>query len=215
MDDNTHFTRMKAVFDGDGTELRQQFIYAGLILTIFERFKFYVIDRVDGFFASEIEIKDGAFKYTRGDEFKKIVKEKGGGNPGQHANKVFRASLHWFHDLGALDKDDFNEIERLYSLRNEIGHELLQIIAAEGKSSIALFDVIQTFAIYLKIVRWWIKEVEATTDPDMDEERYNNTDWDNAETVDTIFLREIMEKALDNNEQWKAFKEMANELRAN
>jgi hypothetical protein len=209
---NYKFERLNAIFEGDGTEVRQQFIYAGLLLTIFERFKSYVVDQVDGFFSNHIEIKEGSLKYTRGEEFKRLINERGGWQPRQHANREFRAALHWFRDLGAIDKDELDQVERLYSLRNEIGHELLQIIAADGKSPITLFDVVLTFGVYVKIVRWWIKEIEAATDPDMDEENYRNTDWDSAESMDTILLREIIAKTLADNGQWHDLQEMAKKL---
>ena len=199
---SSDFKRLRAIFDEDGAHIRDQFIFAGLILTIFERFKKYVIGQVDGFFADHIEIQDGDLKYTRGGEFKALIKERGAGDPGQHDNRVIRAALHWFFDLGAIDKTELDEIERLYTLRNEIGHELLRIIADDKKAPIRLADVLITFAVYVKIVRWWVKEVEATTDPDMTPERYKNTAWDEVESTDTIFLREILSKALAENAEW-------------
>jgi hypothetical protein len=194
---------LRAIFDGDGAKVRDQFIFAGLLLTIFERFKKYVVGHVDGFFADRVEIQNGDLKYTRGNKFKALIKEKGTGDPGQHDNKVFRAALHWFFDLGAIDKEELDDVERLYTLRNEIGHELLRIIADNTKAPIRLVDVLMTFGVYLKIVRWWVKEVEATTDPDMTPERYENTAWDEVESMDTIFLREILHKALAGNEEWE------------
>jgi len=41
--------------------------------------------------------------------------------------------------------------------------------------------------VYVKIARWWVKEVEATIDPDMTQGRYDNTAWDEVESTDTIF----------------------------
>ena len=196
MAENYEFTRLRAIFDSDGSEIREQFIFAGLLLTIFERFKKYAVDQVDGFFSDHIEIRDGHLKYTRGEKFKKLIKEKGIHAPGQHANKEVRAALHWFCDLGAITEDEFNDTERIYALRNDIGHELFQIIADDNKSPIKLDDVLTTFSVYLKIVRWWVKEVEATTDPDFDQEKYDSTNWDEAESTDTVFLREIIRKSL-------------------
>jgi hypothetical protein len=195
--------RLRAIFDGDGSEIREQFILAGLLLTIFERFKKYVIGQVDGFFSHHIEIRDGDLKYTRGAEFKKLIKEKGVGAPGQHANKEFRAALHWFCDLGAITEDESNNVERVYDLRNDIGHELYRIIADDNKNPIKLDDVLTTFSVYLKVVRWWVKEVEATTDPDFDQERYDNTNWDAVESPDTVFLREIIRKSLLSAAEWQ------------
>ena len=197
------FKRLKSIFDGDGSEIREQFILAGLLLTIFERFKTYVVERVDGFFSDHFEVRAGFLKYTRGDEFKKLIKEKGSGVLGQHRNKEFRAALHWFYELGAITGDEFSDIERIYSLRNEIGHELFRIVADDYKNPIKIDDVLTTFSVYLKIVRWWIKEVEATTDPDLDQEKYDNTKWDGAESAETIFLREIISKSLRGNGEWQ------------
>jgi hypothetical protein len=197
------FRRLRAIFDSDGSEIREQFIFAGLLLTIFERFKKYVVDQVDGFFSNHIEICDGHLKYTRGGKFKKLIKEKGVHAPGQHANKEFRAALHWFCDLGAITEDEFNDIERIYALRNDIGHELFQVIADDNKNPIKLDDVLTTFSVYLKVVRWWVKEVEATTDPDFDQEKYDNTNWDEVESIDTVFLREIIRKSLLGDTDWQ------------
>lgn len=209
------FIRLKEIFEGDGAEIRKQFVYAGLLLSIFERFKGYVVDHVDGFLAHHMTIEGGAFRYTRGEKFKALIKEFGKGEPGQHSNQAFRAALRWFHDLGALDEGEVAEIERLYSLRNEIGHELMQILADDRKAPITIYDVLFTLGTYVKVVRWWIKEVEATTDPDMTEERYSNTDWDSAESIDTMLLREIVDKTLSADADWQALKRMAEQPQQN
>lgn len=101
--------------------------------------------------------------------------------------------------MGAITEQEFNDIERIYALRNDIGHELFQIIADDNKSPIKLDDVLTTFTVYLKIVRWWVKEVEATTDPDYD---HDNTNWDEVESIETIFLKEIIRKSLLGNMDW-------------
>jgi hypothetical protein len=196
MADSPEFMRLRAIFEGDGSEIREQFIFAGLLLTIFERFKKYAVGQVDGFFANRFDIIDGKLKYTRGAKFKHLIKEEGDNLPGQHANKEFRAAIHWFYDLGAITENELNDIDRIYILRNDIGHELFHIIADDNKRPIKLADVMITFSVYLKIMRWWVKEVEATTDPDFDQEKYDSTNWDEVESPDTVFLREIILKSL-------------------
>lgn len=202
------FKRLKAICDGNGSEIREQFIYAGLLLAIFERFKKYVVDQVDGFFSDQVEIHDGDVRYKRGQEFKRLIKENGSHLPGQHGNSEFRAALHWFYDLGAITKDEFDNIERIYTLRNDIGHELFCILADDKKAPITLEDVLTTFSVYLKIVRWWIREIDATVDPDIDQETYENINWDEVESTDTVFLREIIRKALLGNVYWEQLQEL-------
>ncbi|MBN9514556.1 MAG: hypothetical protein J0H97_14215 [Alphaproteobacteria bacterium] len=200
------FRRLQSIADGDGSEIRRQFVLAGLLLMIFERFKEYVTNQVDGFFASYVEFKDGRLAYTRGEAFKALIRERGGGNPGQHANKVFRAALNWFHEFNAIDKSTLEEIERLYALRNEIGHELFEIIANDIKKPVTLTDVLMTLGVYVTIVRWWVKEIEATTDPDMTQEKYASANWDEVESVDTLFLRLILQKSLADDPEWEALR---------
>ncbi len=216
MNDDQHplIVGINAIFEGDGSHLRQQFIYAGLLLTIFERFKKYVIDHVDGFFSTYVEIKEGDIRYTRGEKFKKLIKERGAGQPGQHNNKDFRAALLFFHQMGALDKDDFDEIERLYNLRNKIGHELLRIVAFDG-SPIMLVDILFTFGVYVNIVRWWVKEIEIPTNLDLTEDEYKNINWDEVDSAESILLREILNKSLSEDPQWHEYQKEIEKLKQN
>jgi hypothetical protein len=165
-----------------------------------------VTNQVDRFFATKFQFKDGRLVSTRGEAFKALVREKGSGDPGQHDNKVFRAALRWFHEFNAIDKAALDEIERLYALRNEIGHQLFEVIADDRKKPVALMDVLVTLGVYVTIVRWWVKEIEATTDPDMTQERYENTNWDEAESSDTVFLRLILQKSLAGDPEWEALR---------
>lgn len=206
--ENQTIDRLKSLLKGDGEEIREQLIFAGLLLMIFERFKSYVTDTVDGFFSEHIEINNGKMQFVRGKKFKEIIKKNGAGQPGQHTNKNFRGALHWFYEVEAIERADFDGIERLYALRNEIGHEFLGVVVDGNKSPITLTDVLFAFGIYVKIVRWWIKEVEIATDPDMTAERYDSIDWDSIESGDTIILREILHKALSNNQKYADFLEL-------
>lgn len=213
-EDDKQFSRLKAILDGDGTEIREQFVYAGLLLTIFERFKTYVIDHVDGFFSTHMEIKDGTLKYTRAAEFKKLIKEYGSGQPGEHNNQVFRAALHWMRSLDAIDQDELKAVEHLYSLRNEIGHELLLILSDGNKQPITIHEVVAAYGIYAKIVRWWLKEIEFATDPDITQEQYNSIAWDDVASFDTLLLWEILDKSLSHNPLWAEIKKMAQQPEA-
>ena len=196
MDKHSIPQRLETILIGDGSQTREQFIYAGLLLTIFEVFKSFVVNEVDSFFSSSFKIENGVSRYERGERFKQIIAEKGKGEPGQHRNKVFRAALSFFYEFKAITKTECDEIERIYNLRNEIGHELFCIITDDSKNPITIDDVLTTYSIYLKIVRWWLKEIEFPTEPGFDKEMYDNTDWNAVETVQTALLGEIIRKTL-------------------
>jgi hypothetical protein len=202
------FEKLMSIVTGDGAELRRQFILAGLLLTVFERFKWYVVDQVDGFFAAGFQVKDGDLTYTRGEKFKKLIQERGSPSGRQHNNKEFRAALSWFSDLKAISKEEFEEVERLYTIRNEIGHELLRIIADDGKNPLKLIDVLTAFSIYVKIVRWWIKEIEVATDPDLDPMTYENMDFEKSDSSETLFLRSIINKALAEDKEFQKLQDL-------
>lgn len=140
----------------NGSEIREQLMLAGLLLMLFERFKKYALDQVEEFFSSNYEFREGSIVYKRGEEFKKLIKEHGRGEDRQHRNEAFRAALKWFHSFDAITTAELNEIERLYIIRNDICHELLEIIADDNKCQIKIEDIFTTLDIYLKIVRWWI-----------------------------------------------------------
>ncbi len=193
MIENYEFKKLKQICKGDGIEIRYQLILAGLLMMVFERFKKYIVGQVDSFFADSMTFEKQGIIYKRGKVFKDLIKKHGKGGAGQHGNEAFRTSLKWFLDLEAITNEEFSELERLYALRNDIGHELFSIVADDNKNHIDVSDVLTIYTVYLKIVRWWIKEIEASTDPDFD---YDNTDFDSVESTDTIFLREIIKKAL-------------------
>jgi len=207
--------KLNRIFESDGKEIRDQLIFAGLLLTIFERFKSFVVENVDFFFSEEVSIKNGRLNCKRGVGFKNLIKEKSKGGLGQHNNKEFRASMHFFQDLGAIDEFELGEIERIYTLRNEIGHEMLRIIADDEINKITLYDVVFAFCLYIKISQWWFKEVEEGADPDMTQEKYDSISWDEVQTVDTLIIREILQKALSDNEEWKIISDMAEVMRKN
>lgn len=208
------FERLQAIIDGDGTDIRQQLILAGLLLTIFERFKEYAVSQVDSFFAHQYEVRDGDLTPIRGETFKTLIKERGKGQAGQHGNKDFRAALHWFRDLNAIEQWELEEVERLYTLRNAIGHELFAIIADDRKRPIKVSDVAMALGIYVKVVRWWIREIEAATDPDMTQEEHDRIKWDETESTDTAFLRLILQKSLAGNQEWETLQEAVREYAA-
>ena len=149
----------------DGEEIKQQLIFSGLLLMIFEQFKKFSTSTVEWFFSDNMEIKEGNVIHKRGLEFKEMIKKFGKAQSGQHRNYTFRAALCWFNSLDAITKDELNEVERLYTLRNDVGHELFNILVEDCKRAIEMEDILIVVNIFSKLIKWWFKEVEATTNP--------------------------------------------------
>lgn len=97
-------------------------------MMVFESFKRFISDKIEYFFSDGFTTKDGKITFKQSTALTKIIKEKGRGNTGEHKNEFFRACITWFHENGAITKNEAQETERLYKLRNDIGHELFSII---------------------------------------------------------------------------------------
>ena len=54
-----------------------------------------------------------------------------------------------------------------------------------------------------------MKEVEAAIHPDFDQEKYDNTNWDEVESFDTLLLREIIRKSLLGDMDWREIEKLA------
>ena len=160
--------KLHYIFEGDGKEIRNQFIYAGLILSIFESFKKFIVGNVEFFFCNEVSMNAGRLAFKRGEDFKKNIRERGAGKQGQHGNKDFCASMSFFYENDAIN--DFECAER---------------------------------------------EVEAATAPDMAQEKYDSIFWDEVQNIETIMLREILNKSLCDNGEWKTIPGWVEEMQKN
>lgn len=198
MDKKHQWKKLEKILDEGDSKIREQLMFAGLLIMVFEQFKKYVVNTLESFFSDNIEFQSEKVIYKRGEKFKRIIKEHGKGENGQHNNDAFRAALKWFLEFEAISIEEFNDIERLYLTRNMIGHDLFNIIIDDSKDFINKDDIYNIFNTYLKISRWWYKEVETTIDPDMQEKR-QSIDFDSVMIVEALFLELIIRKALDNN----------------
>jgi len=189
--------KIENLLNGDKTEIKNQLVYASLLIMIFEQFKKYVLNTLDSYFSSHIEIREETVIYKRGEEFKEIIKEHGRGEKGQHTNDAFRAALKWLlTEFNVISKNEFDEIERLYLIRNDVGHELFNIIFDDKKNLIGINDIHTAFNIYLKVFRWWFKEVESSIDPSFEEYDRDLIGFDSVESLETLLLRKIIEEVL-------------------
>ncbi|MEX2169486.1 MAG: hypothetical protein WD851_09245 [Pirellulales bacterium] len=74
----------------------------------------------------------------------------------------------WFLEMGAIDQDDLDLLERLREHRNEIAHDLPKFItSADHDVNVELLRGL--VELVTKIDRWWIKEIEIPANPDFDE----------------------------------------------
>lgn len=186
--------KITTFLESDGEDAKQQLILSGLFIMVFEQFKKFIINTVDDFFC-RFENKDGTIITKRGTEFKEIIKEFGQGKKGQHKNKDFRGALHFFYNLQTISSEELNKIECLYLLRNNVGHELFDILLGECKPTLKIENITTTLSLYSRLHKWYIKEIEVNINENLNKEK-GNINFEEFWLLEIGFLEMIISKIL-------------------
>jgi hypothetical protein len=136
--------------------LKQNLIKAGLFALAYELLKNSIIDKPRGFFTTG-EIKPDH-------EYKMQVLAK-------HANPLI-ASCRWLQENNAITEADVRDVLQFREHRNYIAHELPNILL-NPKVQVDEAKLVRLFQLLCKIDRWWITEVEISTNPEFDGQTIN------------------------------------------
>lgn len=153
MDPNIR-TRWEAFLDPD--ILRRELVSASMFLTAFELMKGSIIDRVRDFYSCDFDEKGPTLDERRYQSQVLSLNRSG-----------LYASLSWLKNHEAIDDQDLATFERLKACRNQVAHEIQEIILGGSPSNhLDLMPDLEAFL--LKVERWWILNVEIPTNPDFD-----------------------------------------------
>jgi hypothetical protein len=169
--------------------LRTNLIVGSLFITAFEMLKDSIIRRSRDFFT------DGF------DENGWIINDN-------YKNKVLSlnksplyASLEWLNKMHVINDSDVEEFTKIKNCRNDIVHEIAQYIS-KGKN-IDLLPLFSTMSDLLyKIEKWWILNIEISTDPDFDGQEI---DEDSIIPGKIMILRLLIDIALGTKEESKLY----------
>ena len=155
-------------------------IQASIYLTSYEIFKNSTMEKLKDFFTDRWNLNEetGELEGTPNKDCKKKVLDL---NP----KDEFQACCLWFKNMSALDDNDLMNIAVVRKHRNQIAHELPKFLSGQGKL-VNLENLNTVIKLESKISKWWLREVELPTNPDVDEEYINNTNWDNVLGGNTI-----------------------------
>lgn len=78
------------------------------------------------------------------------------------------ASLDWLLEMGAVSEADIATFGKIKDCRNELAHELLDLIGTSGLPSELPTRYNEMVALLRKVETWWIKEVDIPTNSDFD-----------------------------------------------
>lgn len=176
----------------DPESLRQKLIQASVFIAVYENFKSSIVDNVKYFYC--IGFEDGKELFNGYEEnVLSRVKSKN--------NRQIRATLLWYKEHGAISDQDIEKFKTMTDLRNVLSHELLGKLL-EGLPGNILDVYFDMIALFEKITKWWIREIEIPTDPTITPEQYDEITWDGVTSVALEFIKIMTDIAFIGNEEY-------------
>lgn len=166
--------------------LKQNLIFVSLFIALYENFKSTIIDNVKYFYWSGFH--DGV------EEFKKYEKEVLGVVTSKK-NRQIQATLLWLKRHGAITDNDIKDFKAITNMRNILAHDMTNKLF-EGLPEKAYELYISMLDMFAKITKWWIKEIELPTNPDISPEQYDSISWGEVTSVNLEFIKIMAEVAL-------------------
>jgi hypothetical protein len=145
----------------------------GIYLAAFEMLKQSLMGKPKDFYCTDLdsngEAKD---KYTR----EVLLLD----------DDPFKANVYWWRKIGVFSDTDVNLTLKVRAHRNEIAHEIPKFLGtAQANVDLSLLE--SCYVLLSKIDIWWIKEVEATTNPDLDAQ-LDSEQLDNSASIQMLLL---------------------------
>lgn len=202
----------RAIF-GDGNDIRQELMAASLFIMTYECLKDFVEDRFKGFFTdvSEAtgngtvidtfspiwpEVKEKSLSDSLGEQetrYKELAKKLANIDMGKVT--LFQAGCAWLHKMEAVTDDDMILLIQISKFRNELAHELYRWLFDDSVPQIEAKIVNAPINLYFKISNWWIKNVEASINPE-GYEHFSQEDMSSAASMNAHFLLHLVRKIL-------------------
>lgn len=172
--------------------LHQKLITASVFIAVYENFKSTIVDNVKYFYCNG---------FMDGKELLEDYESKVLSKIRSNKNKQIRATLLWYQENGAITEKDIEKFKQMTDLRNTLSHDLLTKMLDGLPDSIydVYFDMINLFE---QITKWWIREIEIPTNPDISMEQYNDIDWDAITSVNLEFIKIMTDIAFTGNEKY-------------
>lgn len=152
---DTNADRWERFLDPD--VVRPSLFLATMFITTFEILKNSVVDRIRDFHTNSFDQNGPA---VDPDYQHKVASRN---------KSILYASLDWLREHEAIDHSDLETFERLKKTRNQLAHQLFDVVTGQAESDHEVkFDVL--VELLRKIEVWWVVNVEIATNPEYDGE---------------------------------------------
>ena len=182
-------TLSKKIYDRESIGFA--FILSSLFNSVYEEIRYIALNNPKIFFHEEYNIKDGKVVFKDSSKYKDCVLTL-------HKDR-FIASLKWFESIGAISNEDIEFIVNARSLRGDLIHNFVNTYIKKNDFNDEIEKFGKLLNLYNKIDNWWILNVEvATCLPD---EVSDESDFENAHSVNCIFLNSMIDILLHGNDE--------------
>lgn len=179
--------------------LQQKLITASVFIAVYENFKSAIVDNVKYFYCNGFENGKELFDGYEENVLSKVDSKK---------NRQIRATLLWYQENGAISEQDVENFKKMTDLRNVFGHDLLNKMF-EGFTEKLYDTYFEMIELFEKITKWWIKEIEIPTNPDISSEQYDAIKWDEVTSVNLEFIKIMTDIAFTGNEKYLEYLKQA------
>jgi hypothetical protein len=185
---NTTADRWERFLDPD--VVRPSLFMATMFITTFEILKDSVVDRIRDF-------------YTNGwDQTGPIVGPQYQSEVMSRNKSALYASLSWLQENEAIDEDDLKTFENLKKIRNQLAHQLFNVVTGQVES-----DHASQFTVLVELLRkvegWWVVNVEIPTNPDYDGKEIDHIGIVPGAVLSLQMLIEVASGSTELLEQWR------------
>jgi hypothetical protein len=141
------FRKLEKILKGDLSEVQEQLSLAASFLLLFEQFKNDTTSIVRDFY----------YTVSAGKKYEDLKKHYGEGKKRFGRSSDFRTAMYFMHEHCGITEKELDQVECFYTLRNNIGHELISILTSDAKPHINKEDVRTLINIYEKTKLMWVE----------------------------------------------------------
>lgn len=174
----------------DPDVVRPSLFLSTMFVTTFEILKDSVVERIRDF-------------YTNGwNESGPIVGPEYQSQVLARNKSTLYASLEWLREHEAIDEADLETFERLKKTRNQLAHQLFDVVTGQVESEHASqFPAL--VSLLRKIEVWWVVNVEIPTNPDYDGAEIDEGGIVPGAVLSLQILIEVASGNIELLEQWR------------
>ena len=171
----------------DPDRLKPNLEVMSLFITLFEMLEDIIVERPRDFYTLIDKIDEKRYKEKVLDLYDPTQCPKI-----RKSSKVLISSLLWWKSLDTITDEDIEVFSLCKIRRNSITHEMY-VTLIKGLDEDFFENFARMYALFCKIEKWWITEYEMPLNPDFDDVKADDVDWDGVMSGNMIAMSIMMD----------------------